>query len=389
MNSPLKTRNRKDKVTDAKDNVAPGLRDRNRVKDRNHPKAVIRIKDTSADNSIPPATTIPKHSQPPPETPVVLAEDLFSPAISNPSAPRAESNDTPPPPDLEPNTGTGSFGRASRRPKGNVNYAQPNLRDKMRRPTAELVDAVAAERARQASLAMAEGRTLDAMHIKQEDISDSLPQWKPDDPRETYPRREEPASPLSNKTRDVSLGLPPHVTTERRGRALAAPMNDEENDIVNRPSGAASAIAALTSGSHKSKRKDRDKHETGEIGDEALQNPTERPSIYDFTGSSPHDGEDLDDIESDTKMAQTRRPSRRHSSVPAASEHGRPSSSTSHRSERRKEITLEGRQGPKEAKVADRPLSRTKSVLEVRGDDEEPILGRGERIASRRRSMML
>lgn len=83
------------------------------------------------------------------ETSAPSSLDTFSPDGSEPPATRPESRDTPPPADLDPetsNTNTfGSMGRASRRPKGSVSYAEPNLRDKMRRPTKELVDAVAAE----------------------------------------------------------------------------------------------------------------------------------------------------------------------------------------------------------------------------------------------------
>ena len=57
--------------------------------------------------------------------------------------------DTPPPLQFDIDSidghSRGSLGRSSRRAKGAVNYVQPNLRDKMRRPTKELVDAVKGE----------------------------------------------------------------------------------------------------------------------------------------------------------------------------------------------------------------------------------------------------
>ena len=75
--------------------------------------------------------------QPAPATPLGL--ELLSPPSSQTSACRNESRDTPPPPDLGP----GADGqRPSRRARSSVSYAEPNLRDKMRRPTKELVDAV-------------------------------------------------------------------------------------------------------------------------------------------------------------------------------------------------------------------------------------------------------
>jgi Shugoshin C terminus len=49
-----------------------------------------------------------------------------------------------------------STSRPARRPRGNVNYAEPNLRDKMRRATNELVDAVGGEQLRRASTSQAD-----------------------------------------------------------------------------------------------------------------------------------------------------------------------------------------------------------------------------------------
>ncbi|KAH8842508.1 hypothetical protein MCOR27_010649 [Pyricularia oryzae] len=47
--------------------------------------------------------------------------------------------DTPPPPDI---SSGGDTARPSRRSRASVSYAEPNLRDKMRRPSSELTDAV-------------------------------------------------------------------------------------------------------------------------------------------------------------------------------------------------------------------------------------------------------
>ena len=53
-----------------------------------------------------------------------------------------------PEPDVYP---SGLASRPTRRPRGTVSYAEPNLRDKMRRPTNEFVDAVGVERFRRVS----------------------------------------------------------------------------------------------------------------------------------------------------------------------------------------------------------------------------------------------
>jgi hypothetical protein len=71
--------------------------------------------------------------------------DFLSPLQSQPSTIRPVGKDTPPPADLtsDPNgTGAGPGGRPSRRARSQVNYAEPNLVSKMRRPTKELFDAV-------------------------------------------------------------------------------------------------------------------------------------------------------------------------------------------------------------------------------------------------------
>lgn len=76
---------------------------------------------------------------------IPLAEpDLLSPN-SPQSAPPAEEarGDTPPPADI---SSRGETSRASRRSRGVVSYAEPNLRDKMRRPTKDMVDAVTGSR---------------------------------------------------------------------------------------------------------------------------------------------------------------------------------------------------------------------------------------------------
>ena len=56
--------------------------------------------------------------------------------------PHAEGRDTPPPAHI---SSQGETSRPNRRSRASVSYAEPNLRDKMRRPTKELFDAVAGE----------------------------------------------------------------------------------------------------------------------------------------------------------------------------------------------------------------------------------------------------
>ena len=393
MNSPLKRKGieGKDRIADAKDDLVKIAHERDRKKEKSHGHTAQRPdrKQGNGTSTIP--TSVPNEVELAPETPALPTNELFSPDPSEVSASRAESRDTPPPPDLGPDTETGSFGRASRRPKGTVNYAQPNLRDKMRRPTAELVDAVAAEeRARRANIARAAKETSKAASIKQEDVSNGLPVWKTNEPKEGHRTLEEPASPLGNKTGESTTELPPSIVTERRRRTIAPVRNDVENRLAKGPSGAASAIAALAPSTLRAKENDEAISVSGMEKPNETQEPTERPSIYDFTGSSPNLGISGEDIQVSNSVAKSSRSSlRRHSTVSATSDQGKGTLSISRRGERRRESTLGTRKEEIEGTGTVPHVARTKSVLDLRNGGEESTLSRGERAASRRRSMML
>jgi hypothetical protein len=394
MNSPLKSSksNGKDKVADAKDDLSRIVRERSRSKAKPQPKGIGQSKEREVPATIMTVSAVEKPIEPSPETPAPQPDDLFSPNSTEASAPRADSRDTPPPPDLGPDTGTGSFGRGSRRPRGAVNYAQPNLRDKMRRPTAELVDAVAAEeRARQARTAVAESQQSQLMNIKQEDLSDGLPIWKTNEPNDGR-QREEPTSPLSYRSGILSNELPSSVITDRRRRTIAPSRNNEENKPIEPYSGAASAIAALTAGSKRAKM---DKPRPGKTGDEFTHEAAERTSIYDFTGSSPNIGDGIEDPGGSDGGNKPSRSSRRHSTVLASSDQGRGSLSISRRAERerRRESVLDARHDESMGKAPVPSVARTRGVLLDPGADDGAevtmTMGRNERAASRRRSMML
>ncbi|KAK4228453.1 hypothetical protein QBC38DRAFT_414551 [Podospora fimiseda] len=100
------------------------------------------MKDVSS--SPPPVKPLPKIELPPPPAATIpeAAEILLSPttpsrAFEEPSQPIP--HDTPPPAHI---SSEGETSRPSRRARSAVSYAEPNLRDKMRRPTKELFDAV-------------------------------------------------------------------------------------------------------------------------------------------------------------------------------------------------------------------------------------------------------
>ncbi|KAH0555631.1 hypothetical protein GP486_006422 [Trichoglossum hirsutum] len=216
-----------------------------------------------------------------PETP--CPSDLLSPVDSQPSAARPITRDTPPPPDLNlPSTtgdGLNSVVRATRRPRGSVNYAEPNLRDKMRRPTRELVDAVAGEgKGHRISGVKMEGGSggsggsrfadgegsanektqIRTVVIKREEGGDQS--WKklqstsPTNKEsstalgrayKTVKAREiEDGSPLNSKGGGNALGeLPNSIITQRRRRTSA--LHRDEEEFANEQSTAAAALSEL------------------------------------------------------------------------------------------------------------------------------------------------
>ncbi|KAL8908676.1 MAG: hypothetical protein Q9207_000644 [Kuettlingeria erythrocarpa] len=337
-------------------------------------------------------TELPRILPEPPEPPAASSLDTFSPEGSEPPATRPESRDTPPPGDLDPekaNTSTfGSMGRASRRPRGSVSYAEPNLRDKMRRPTKELVDAVAAEeRLQQKKTLRSEedaieaelvitGETASKMRtvtVKKEPTTDHSLDWKALPMKKSEINQNhvgtDPPSPLNNKAPAAKTDLPPSVVTERRRRPS---MLERDKSVVGggqQGFGASSAIAALIT--------EHPKHRSR--GDSVLidklkhtSKHSEAPEVYDIQGSSPADTEDTTAKARESK-ATVARSSRRHSSI----SDDRIKDAMARRAERRKET----------APAPD--LKGVRSAATLVADAGEEIAGRGERAASRRRSMML
>jgi len=113
-----------------------------------------------------------------PKTPAVA--DILSPTSTQPSELKAESRDTPPISQCFSTTDNGAAGRGSRRARSQVNYAEPNLISKMRRPGKELVAAVRKDDGGRSTSAepVKEGQQpLRVVTIKKE--HDGAPDWKP------------------------------------------------------------------------------------------------------------------------------------------------------------------------------------------------------------------
>lgn len=109
-------------------------------------KRLVPIKLSMPPPAAPPVAKIPQE----PETPSADPGHIFSDTPDTRSA-SVNPRDTPPPADI---SSYGETSRPSRRARASVSYAEPNLRDKMRRPTKELLDAVTGEgKYRRSSLA--------------------------------------------------------------------------------------------------------------------------------------------------------------------------------------------------------------------------------------------
>ncbi|KAL1883097.1 hypothetical protein VTK73DRAFT_10023 [Phialemonium thermophilum] len=97
--------------------------------------------ESKTSSDVPNDILLPTDSiSPPPDIP---RSGLHPIPLDMPGSPRARAvaRDTPPP----TVSSTGEIPRPSRRVRAAISYAEPNLRDKMRRPTKELLDAVAGE----------------------------------------------------------------------------------------------------------------------------------------------------------------------------------------------------------------------------------------------------
>ena len=428
-----------DKITDSKNKVGSGPRDRARTRD----KKVIG-KEISRPSQRQKSADIPSqgHLLPQvktveilPATPAQTDLDLFSPVSTEPSTARPGSRDTPPPPDIDDSN---AAARATRRPRGSVSYAEPNLRDKMRRPTKQLVDAVGAdERVQRATSAKPEtgganeedvavrgngsekGRTR-TVYIKKEDSTTDRSSWKSlasiqDDEKRREERikskicRAESTSPLGGKSSHVTAtaDLPMSVNAERR-RSTAMLDPDEGNanpDIKNQnmTSGSGTGIAGLMAGSkYKKGRAISQSVQDGEGRGEKGNHTKDSADIFAFKGSPPADASD------DGTAGGLARLSKRSMSVPDSLQKvteinasitdtkvGLTPAAASRSSRRRETLAAEaGFDGPEtQDSSVKSSIGAVKAVIndEIERDSMGPakqtLLSRAERAASRRRSM--
>ncbi|KAI0124921.1 hypothetical protein BJ170DRAFT_635650 [Xylariales sp. AK1849] len=140
VNSPKKAAKSPavDEIARSKAEVKRNEQAKDRVKQKRKDETPTPIEIPASEPSGPaPVTTIEVEPE------VLSAEPhLSAPDSPAPSPPREDMRDTPPPIDI---SSRGETSRGSRRNRTAVSYAEPSLRDKMRRPTKQLFDAVAGE----------------------------------------------------------------------------------------------------------------------------------------------------------------------------------------------------------------------------------------------------
>lgn len=167
-----------------------------------NPRRVARI-------IIPPTDDV-DNSAHPPKTPGLVPDDILSPPSSAlDTAPKVQTREAATMNSVE-DVLNGSIGRGSRRAKSAVSYAEPNLRDKMRRPDKKLVGAVeglgrpsltSSEREKEGGVEQSHGSSsMRVVKIKAEKPSDEEVKWK-DIPDVGTDTKGEAASPLHDKSR--------------------------------------------------------------------------------------------------------------------------------------------------------------------------------------------
>ena len=215
---------------------------------RGRPRNPVVVKIDPAPPAEPVVVTVADNE--PSELGKPLAEpELLSPNSPEPAPPAdASRGDTPPPADI---SSTGETSRPGRRNRTAVSYAEPNLRDKMRRPTKELVDAVVDRRSSQVQ----ELLSRDSSHAKQRgsDVSAAM--------REDPEPGSIPASPLAKKGASAAEDKPTSKATERR----------------KRPSSVAAKVAEAVV----------DQHDSQETTPDTTVDSVTDVDVYEVMGSSP------------------------------------------------------------------------------------------------------
>lgn len=236
-----------------------------------------------------------------PTTP--LPPDLFSPTPSEPSAARPEARTgTPPPGDLSTlSTTTDGGARPSRRARAAVNYAEPSLNAKMRRPGKQMVDAISGlqhhSRAMSASTGKREsgGSLGSVVRVKDEPVDEEE---------------------LGEAWRDLPPAMVGNPLGEKGGEVPGGDGNGLH--VPARPPSAPPIASALANS-----RKRRESAQQAAPADlETAVRKIEELDLYDFKESSSPSTDSSGGPVDNARMGKTgaSKGHRRHSSVPKAAE---------------------------------------------------------------------
>ena len=316
----------------------------------------------------------------PPKTPAIA--DLISPSSSTSLMAAVDSRDTPPPSHLSvadsQSNATEGAGRTARRARSQVNYAEPSLISKMRRPNKDLADAVVPGEKDQRST---DGAGNTGGHSEQ-----GKPRM-----RTVVVKRQETDVDWKQLpvAADASAQSPLH---EKGSHHQQTTENLDSKAIMNGTSkigGGRSGDATTTAIAATSRRK-KDK---GGIDTRPVEDAVEKLeslTIYDFNESSP--GEATRDTEAQGEEDTGSNPSQRHSSANAV-----PTRMGTNKRMISKERTTDTAQESKNS--ARQATTRTTSFQSARGDRSGQLQESSENAArleggrtvraARRRSMML
>ena len=365
-----------------KDDVAKQAKAREQRRDRARSTDVARHpeRDTVKDVIAAPEAAIDANEVPP-KTPA--GPELFSPTSTEPSGTR----ETHLVPEIMPSTSVedvlGQGSRPSRRPRSAVSYAEPNLRDKMRRPTKELVAAVAETAFQKASSVKAEGSRSESeeptgsgtekpvtrvVTVKREDgpgaaVWKSLPQAR-------LELAADIPSPLEHRPKSQPAEPPSNVLMADRHRT-STPMDTEDAIARSRTSG--NAISALVATNRRAKL---NASESANVN-AGLEKALDKLAIFDGPISSPQSDEPAAKKAADEKKSTSiSRHSRRHSTNPAG-----PKQEQVHRSMSEKSIS-----GGRDRESASLKSSKSSILTDATSGEGA---SRADRMASRRRSTLL
>ncbi|KAI1497388.1 hypothetical protein F5X99DRAFT_23955 [Biscogniauxia marginata] len=225
---------------------------------------------------------------PPPPAPVASIEveqdnlspepHLTVPDSPEPLAPKEEIRDTPPPSDI---SYRGETSRGSRRARTAVSYAEPNLRDKMRRPTKQLFDAVSGEgkHMRRTSQSKKDEPQSGPSSVAKSEGRDSCRDISTVRSTSTDPNHPDiMASPLVQKTaRSAPLDDLPTSVTDRKKRNSSAVVPGSDSESSGR-----SSTKPASKGSNR-------RLEEIAAREEEVAKMFDGPDVYEFTTSSPKD----------------------------------------------------------------------------------------------------